>query len=483
MSDFIGVLFQISHVFQVNIGNLDEALRVNLELLIRSCHLDRAAVFLFDEKELVLRPPKIVTIYGEMEGEGENFFNARCDGNFSKALCMEKEIVCAGAPEYSVYLPLVLEKKKIGVLRADNFFSKRTLTSAHVKNILKCAETFSVGICNCQTYHHDRNQVNKLTTLTKIGTAIATTLRMEEILEQALASLVKDLGYDRSQIYLLEEDSRTIHQNLSIDFRGYFRTSEDTSSIAPLVSSLLAEDKPSIISRKFSSNLIAYIPIISKGKKTGILIVDNLFTRQTMTTDDLSFLSIFADQLATLIENSRLFERVEKLSITDSLTGLFNHRYFYDRLGEEISRANRFNTPLTIIMMDIDYFKKFNDTYGHQVGDTVLRTVSRITLSNIRSIDVASRYGGDEIGIILSETDSAGAQKIAERIRSGIANHQFKIGRKQANITVCIGLVTYPVDSTIKSELVRKADLALYWIKNNGRNGVFAYSRSKLENA
>ncbi len=481
MSDFNGILFQIALTFQTNIENLDEALGVNLELLIRACHLDRAAVFLFDEKDLVLRPPKIVTIYGEMEGEGENPFNTRCESNFSKALCMEKEIVCAEAPEYSVYIPLVLEKKKIGVLRADNFFSKRAMKETHIKNIMKCAGTFSTGIHNSQEFGHNRRQVNKLMTLTRIGTAIATNLRMEDILEQALASLVKDLGYDRAQIYLLEDDARTIYQNLSIDFRGYFRTSENTSAITPLVTTLLGEDKPSIISRKFSSSLIAYVPIVSKGKKTGILIVDNLFTRQTMMADDLSFISIFANHLATVIENSRLFERVEKLSITDSLTGLFNHRYFYDRLGEEISRANRFNTPLTLIMMDIDYFKKFNDAFGHQMGDTVLRAVSRIILSNIRSIDVASRYGGDEIGIILSETDSAGAQKIAERIRAGIEKHLFKIGRKQTHVTVSIGLVTYPNDATLKSELVRKADLALYWIKNNGRNGVFAYSRNQLE--
>jgi diguanylate cyclase (GGDEF)-like protein len=289
--------------------------------------------------------------------------------------------------------------------------------------------------------------------------------------------VARQYGYDRAQVYLLDETTNKITENLSIDFRGYFRTLENASNISSLVDSLFSKTKPTFLSRKFSSNLIAYIPINWNGKRTGLLVVDNMFTRQTLTSYDLSFLSILADQLATVIENSRLFERVEKLSITDSLTGLFNHRYFYERLSEEISRANRFGNTLALLMVDIDYFKNFNDTFGHQAGDSVLKSVTQIIQENIRSIDIASRYGGEEITIILPETDMEGAKTIAERIRQSIANQPFKIGQQATHITVSIGLVCYPIDTTLKSELVRKADLALYRAKNKGRNQVCSYTQ------
>jgi diguanylate cyclase (GGDEF)-like protein len=208
-----------------------------------------------------------------------------------------------------------------------------------------------------------------------------------------------------------------------------------------------------------------------------LLIVDNLFTRQPLTSYDLSFLGILADQLAKAIENSRLFEKVERLSVTDSLTGLFNHRYFYEKLNDEVIRANRYGSSVTLLMLDLDHFKNFNDTYGHQAGDTVLRSVAKIIQENIRSIDIASRYGGEELAIILPETDAEGAKIIAERIRQSIKSHEFRFNHQSCHITVSIGLVSYPTDTSAKSELVQKADLALYWVKNHGRDKICAYSQ------
>jgi diguanylate cyclase (GGDEF)-like protein len=467
------VLYKSSLYFQQHTFQLDEVLRLNLDLLITTLHFDRAGIFLLDEKESVLRPRQIVTIHGVMEGEGEIYLHSKKGSSFAVALDKGKEILSPREPEYSVYFPLIINKKKLGVLRADNFFSRKSITIEQTQQLKEFAKVFCIGIYNNLTFQHYRHQVNKLTTLTQIGTAIATTLKLNEILELTLSSLVKDLGYDRAQAYLIDPVTNKIRENMSIDFRGYFRTLEDFSSITPLFESLLTESKPSFLTRKFSSQLIAYIPI----KKIGLLVIDNLFTRQTLTAYDLSFLGILADQLSTVIENSRLFERVEKLSITDSLTGLFNHRYFYERLNEEISRASRFGSTLSLIMLDIDHFKRFNDTFGHQAGDTVLSTVAHIIQDNIRAIDVASRYGGEEIAIILPGTDIEGAKIIADRIRQSIKGNTFHFNQQSTNISVSIGLVCYPVDSTVKSDLVRKADLALYWVKNHGRDGVCAYSR------
>jgi diguanylate cyclase (GGDEF)-like protein len=474
--DINETLYKVSANFNEHIGDIDKALRANIDLLIRFLGFDRCAVFLLDEKEQALRPRQIATIYGEIEGEGESFISAKKGNNFSNALNTGKNIVCSQQTEYSVYIPLIFEKRKLGVLRVDNFFSQKPVSKEQLSKLHKFTSLFTVGLYNILNHQYQKHQVDKLITLTRIGTAIATTLKLGEVLELALTSLVKDLGYDRAQVYLLDEANK-IRENVSVDFRGYFHSLEDVSNITQLFDSLLADNKPSFLARKFSANLIAYVPINCKNRRTGLLIVDNLFSRQPLTDYDLSFLAILADQLSTIIENSRLFEKVEKLSITDSLTGLFNHRYFYERLGEEISRANRFGNTLSLIMLDIDNFKNFNDTYGHQAGDAVLHTVSRIIQKCIRAIDIASRYGGEEMAVILPGTDIEGAKIIAERIRVGIKEYEQKINHTIVHITVSIGLVCYPIDATTKSDLVGKADQALYWVKHHGKDGVCAFSR------
>lgn len=476
MSNLNQVLYQVSFNFQQYMDQLDEVLRINLDLLIRNMHFDRSSVFLLDEKESVLRPVKMVTINGEAEGEGESFIRTEHGNHFSLALNKGKEIVHKKEPEYSIYLPLITrKKKKLGVLRVDNFFSHQEIKQEQIENLKLFTELFTVGIHNILLYQDFKHHVNKLTALTKIGNAMATTLKLGEILELTLFSLVNDMGFDRAQIFLLEENSNKITENLSIDFRGH--NPNKASNISTLVDSLFSKNEPYFVARKFSSRLIAYIPIMWKEKRKGLLIVDNLFTRQILSSSNLSFLGIIAEQLATVIENSRLFEHVEKLSITDSLTGLFNHRYFYERLSEEISRAQRFGKSFALLMLDIDRFKDFNDTYGHQAGDTVLKTVAQIIQENIRSIDIASRYGGEEMTIILPETELEGAKIIADRILISISKYAFKINQETPCLTVSIGLVCYPSNATIKSELIRKADLALYYAKHHGRNQVCVYSQ------
>lgn len=474
------ILCTISNSFLNPAGEFDRVLSTNVLEIITYFRFDRGAVFLYDDKKTTLVPQKIVTVYGEMDGEGENLFHAGRGSSFSVALNRNKPVICAGAPEYSVCMPLVANKVKLGILRLDNIFSQRRVNISDIKKLTQTAEALSFGIYGVLVQRHLQHQVNKLTTLSHIGQAFATSLKLNEILETAISSLVKDLGYDRAQLFLLDDSSRNITENLTIDFRGTIRTLDTSGGVSPLIESLMYETKPSFLTRTFSSNLIGYVPIKYKGRRRGLLIVDNLFTRQPMTAYDLEFLNILSDELATVIENSRLFERVEKLSITDSLTGLFNHQYFYQRLEDEITRAARFSNPLSLIMLDIDFFKKFNDTFGHQSGDAVLTTVAQIIQKNIRSIDVASRYGGEEIAIILPETDLNGAQRIAERILANIASHDITMANGQmARITVSMGLVTYPYDATVKAELVRKADLALYWVKNHGRNGIKAYNECK----
>ena len=166
-----------------------------------------------------------------------------------------------------------------------------------------------------------------------------------------------------------------------------------------------------------------------------------------------------------------LLSRVECMAITDALTGLYNRRRSHDVLTQEFERSKRYGTPFSLVMLDIDYFKKVNDDYGHQVGDTVLTEVSDVILKSIRDIDTASRFGGEEFMVILPNTGRENAKMGAERMRVEIERHSFP--EVERPITVSIGIAGLP-DPAIENEdrLIRCADCALYRAKQNGRNRV-----------
>ncbi len=191
------------------------------------------------------------------------------------------------------------------------------------------------------------------------------------------------------------------------------------------------------------------------------------------TQDDEDSLFNFAFQAFHTIS---LHSELTRLATTDGLTGLYNHRMFQERLTEEIMRAKRYKRKLFILMIDIDHFKKFNDMYGHQTGDEVLKTVARIIKENTRSIDFAARYGGEEFVIILPDTDCKNALTVAERLRKAVENFPFflKDGTK-TKITISIGIACYPEDSVDKDDLIKKADKALYHAKQTGRNRTVLY--------
>jgi len=187
-------------------------------------------------------------------------------------------------------------------------------------------------------------------------------------------------------------------------------------------------------------------------------------------TFQVELLRVMCNQAATSIANAKLHAEIEKLATTDGLTGLFNHRTFQEKLSEELKRLNRFSAPLSLILTDIDFFKKVNDTHGHPVGDLVLRGVSRLIRETIRDIDIPARYGGEEFAAILPGTDSEGALKIAERIRKAVMNTPFSSDSTTFKVTLSIGIATSPPDAKTKEELIEKTDQALYHAKHHGRN-------------
>ncbi|MGR3318864.1 MAG: GGDEF domain-containing response regulator [Candidatus Anammoxibacter sp.] len=209
--------------------------------------------------------------------------------------------------------------------------------------------------------------------------------------------------------------------------------------------------------------------------KKGFLI----FGKQDSTIDDnkQALLSTICNSACIILESSwlynKLYKNVKNLTITDSLTNIYNHKYIIGLVNQEFSRAKRYNHNISIIMFDIDYFKKVNDTFGHQTGDVVLREIAAIIKDSIRKSDVVGRYGGEEFTILLPETDTEDAMLFAERLRKRVEDFDFFNPADPLKITASMGVATYPMNPADNAtSFIRCADKALYAAKESGRNSV-----------
>ncbi|MFY9402668.1 MAG: GGDEF domain-containing protein [Candidatus Omnitrophota bacterium] len=189
---------------------------------------------------------------------------------------------------------------------------------------------------------------------------------------------------------------------------------------------------------------------------------------------------ILAQQLMIMLKRSMLFKMVQEMAIIDGLTKLFCRRHFLDRLEEEIKRSDKFKYKFSFLMIDIDRFKSFNDKYGHLVGDVILREVSRVIKDSVRQIDFAGRYGGEELSLVLPETDKEQAFLVAERIREMVEAKKIRAYDEEVKVTVSIGVASFPDDSKSAGALIEKADLALYSAKKSGRNRASLYLKEGL---
>jgi diguanylate cyclase (GGDEF)-like protein len=217
---------------------------------------------------------------------------------------------------------------------------------------------------------------------------------------------------------------------------------------------------------------LVILPMLYEKEVLGIL---TLISKETtaFSTSQIEFIKLLANQASTSIKNAKFHEEIEKLAITDGLTGLFNHRHFQEKLSQEFNRLGRFSDPLSLLLIDIDHFKKVNDTYGHPAGDAVLKKVAAIIRKTIRNIDVPARYGGEEFTLILPGTDSSGAMNMAERLRKAIMDANFSSEKESFTITVSTGISTTAQGLTEvknKEQLIERADKALYEAKRTGRN-------------
>ncbi len=215
---------------------------------------------------------------------------------------------------------------------------------------------------------------------------------------------------------------------------------------------------------------VMLVPLVSHGTVNGVLAAESNEVGH-FGKKHVQMLSVVARSAALALENAELHKRTEELTIIDELTETYNYRFFVHKLEEEKRRALRYNLPLSLVMVDIDWFKKLNDSYGHEAGNVVLRNLSAIIKTCIRDVDIFARYGGEEFAVILPQTGLIEAKKIGERIRSQIEAASIDAGAAQrVKVTVSVGVSSFPENGKSHEELVSVTDQALYRAKGEGRN-------------
>lgn len=331
-----------------------------------------------------------------------------------------------------------------------------------------------------------------LETILDITGALSVTLDPAEVLKTIVSKVAALTDAVRCSIVLIAKNDEgyvlASHEDphireLRIDLTKYPEIQQVINTRVPLSIEdiynhpIMSVVKESIKDLKDMSALV--VPIVFNDEVLGTLLLRSRRKEKGFSQKEIDFCRIVANSSFHALKNARLFEKVsvekeflKEIAVKDQLTSLYNHNFFYARLEEEFERAVRYETPLSLIMMDLDNFKLINDTYGHRVGDLVLREVSAMIRKGVRKTDIVARYGGEEFAVILPHTLLKGAVEEAERLREMIASHAYA-GLVNEKITMSFGVAAYPQKGAMNSgDLVNHADDALYKAKWSGRNCV-----------
>lgn len=406
------------------------------------------------------------------------------------------------------YILSDIKEKNINI----GIYKKTDIQSALIIPIIET--NFSVGIILAESsrYHAfssaDKeilqkytNQISKILQRERIYSLMHRSFLQIKVLHEESSKLLATLDTDIIIRHLLFGSKKIVQSNVIFlkpkgpDFILYENLNDDNEIPLEenlininntLLEMIIKEKKPYYISdtKNFRTQILPYkmgkiksafiIPMFFERHLLGLLVALSENTN-AFNTQQRYILELFANQATTSLTNAEFYKEIQQLAITDGLTGLHNHRYFQEKLSHEFKRYDRYKEPISILLIDIDYFKKINDTYGHQTGDIILKDVAKIIKKTVRDIDISARYGGEEFAVILIGTGHHHAYKIAERIRKNINQHNFNINDENIKISVSIGVSTFPDIAKTKQELFETADKALYKAKENGRNLVILW--------
>ncbi len=341
-------------------------------------------------------------------------------------------------------------------------------------------------------YRQIEEDKRNLETILAITSAMSATLDPSEVLNTIVSKVAGVTEAVRCSIVLIVKDDEgyvlASHEDpsvkeLKLDLSNYPEIRQVINTKSPLaVEDIVNNPIMSMVKDKvrgLSDMSLLIVPIVFNDEVLGTLFLRTRKREQGFSQKEIDFCRIVANSSFHALKNARLFEKVSRekdylkeIAIKDQLTSLYNHNFFYSRLDEEFERAVRYETPLSLIMMDIDNFKNINDTYGHRIGDIVLKEIAAMIRRGVRKTDIVARYGGEEFAVVLPHTLLKGAVDEAERIRELIESHAYA-GLVNNRITMSFGVASYPQKGAMNSgDLVNHADDALYRAKWSGKNCV-----------
>ncbi|HDP16317.1 MAG TPA: sensor domain-containing diguanylate cyclase [Candidatus Omnitrophica bacterium] len=322
--------------------------------------------------------------------------------------------------------------------------------------------------------------------LKDVTSVLNSTLSIEKVAQYILDNALLIVGKtDSALMYLVDTEKQELSLILSMVGRDFDKIKAKKGDLLDetvfkerrclLVEDIkkdfrFSEHKMGLYNRPFRSVISS--PLVEENKVIGIVRLEHS-KPYNYTSEDLRLLDILCDLGAVSLENARFYRQTLDLAITDGLTGLYLRRYFLERLNEEIQRSLRNDLECSLLMIDIDNFKKYNDTYGHTAGDIVLKTISSV-LKKYADSGVACRFGGEEFSLFLPHTSKKNAAKIAEELRGAVKKENIELRRVKTNVTISVGVSSFPKDARVQDELIMKADERLYMAKRQGRDRVIS---------
>ena len=348
--------------------------------------------------------------------------------------------------------------------------------------LIAFAQQMSITVRNAAFYEEQRRAHDEIQVLYEAARAVSGTLDLRTVLDSMVSVTCRAFGYDNGAINMVEPETGDMVVEAGYGYRNGVVGKRLPAGVGiagwvartgtPLVvDDVRGDARYYRVDDRTQSELA--VPLIAEGKVLGVFNVESA-RLAAFGARDLRLLTALASYVVVAIQNARLYETAQRLAITDGLTELYNHRYLYESLGRVIERSRRDGQPVGLIMLEIDHFKRYNDTYGHQSGDEALRTVAGLLRRGSRPSDIVARYGGDEFMVVLPGAGKAAAQETAERLRRAVEAYPLILADGIiTTVTLSVGVAAFPQDGEIVDELVEVVDRAQYMAKRSGGNKVY----------